>query len=343
MSTTEMIQSSNVYQEHLEQQLRQVKAVHPNHQDHPNRQARSVHPNQQVQTIRHAHPNQRNQQFQQNQQVQTIRHAHPNHYNQQVQPVQTIRHAHPNQRNHQFHQAQQVQTIRHTHPNQRNQQGQSVRYLHPVQNVQPVQTVNKAFFVKLNDSASTSFGRACVVFAAKLFKQVFKAVTKDVPKSNCYQVFFNKYDDCFQIDAKPQDAETTSGLVKFQIHELLYGPLFNLDGKEDFCTRFDDPKFWKNQWGFNFSPFRVVQKLLKDRGLYFVDHTHKGNTPFLYLYRQLPARDVVKKKPWHNNYTIPELNKKDFAGNLLPHNEANIAVQGAFDKFVAMYMAEEFF
>ena len=215
--------------------------------------------------------------------------------------------------------------------------------MQPVQHIQPVQTVDKAFFDKIANSTSTSFGRACIIFTAKLFKQVFKAVSKNDPKSDCYQVFFNKYDDLFRIDTMPQDADMASDHVKFQIHELLYGPLFNLDGKEDFCTRFDDPKFWKNQWGFNFSPFRVVQKLLKDKGLYFVDHTHKGNIPFLYLYRQLPARDVVKKKPWHNNYTIPELNKKDFAGNLLPHSEANIAVQGAFNKFVAMYMAEEFF
>ena len=264
---------------------------------------------------------------------------------QSVQYVQTsrpVQHVRPNQPQSKHI----VQTIMYLHPVQPTQYIRPAR--HVIQTVrpavQPVQTINPAFFAKLADSASTSFGRACVVFAAKLFKQVFKAVSKD-PKSNCYHVFSDKYDDLFKIDAMPQDAKVavTSELVEFKIHELLYGPLFNLDGKEDFCTRFDDPKFWKNQWGFNFSPFRVVQKLLKDNGLYFVDHTFKGNIPFLYLYRQLPARDVVKNKPWHNNYIIPELNKKDFAGNLLPHREANIAVQRAFDKFVALYMAEEFF
>ena len=268
-----------------------------------------------------------------------VRHTHPKQY---YQPVQSIQQPQPNHN---------VQTIMYLHPVQPTRLvqtvqtvRQSIQSVRPVQHViQPVQTINPAFFAKLADSTSTSFGRACVVFAAKLFKQVFKAVSKDDPKSNCYHVFFDKYDDLFKIDAMPQDAEVASGLVEFKIHELLYGPLFNLDGKEDFCTRFDDPKFWKNQWGFNFSPFRVVQKLLKDNGLYFVDHTHKGNIPFLYLYRQLPARDVVKNKPWHNYYIIPELNKKDFACNLLPHREANIAVQRAFDKFVALYMAEEFF
>ena len=270
------------------------------------------------------------QAFQTSWPVQTIQQLRPNH------KVKTVMYLHPVQPT---QLVQTVQSVRPVRPVR-----QSVQTVRPVQHViQPVQTINPAFFVKLADSTSTSFGRACVVFAAKLFKQVFKAVSKDDPKSNCYHVFFDKYDDLFRIDTMPQDAEVASGLVEFKIHELLYGPLFNLDGKEDFCTRFDDPKFWKNQWGFNFSPFRVVQKLLKDNGLYFVDHTFKGNIPFLYLYRQLPAHDVVKNKPWHNNYIIPELNKKDFAGNLLPHREANIAVQRAFDKFVALYMAEEFF
>ena len=327
MSTTRMIQSNND---------QQVQANHPNQQSRPihqnqhNRQARPVHPNHQNQHNRQARP------------VQTNRQVHPVHYNEQCHNGQPEQPNHHNNHVQSVRYLQPVQSVRYLQPVQPVQLVQTIQPVQLVQTIQPVQTINQAFFDKIANSASTSFGRACVLFTAELLKQVLKAVSKD-PKSICYHVFLRKYDENFQIDAKPQDVVVTSGFVKFQIHELLYGPLLNLDGKADFCTRFDDPKLWKNQWGFNFSPFRVVQKLLKDNGLYLVDHTYNGNIPFIYLYRQLPARDVVKNKPWHNNYSIPELNKKDFAGNLLPHNEANSAVQGACDKFVAMYMAGEVF
>ena len=338
MSTTEMIQSTNNQQK--EQKKEQIQVNRPIRSNYPR------HPNQTNQQTRPNHPNQHNQQTRPNQQARMNHSNKPvytNHRKQDDQPtkhVKTVRFLHPDQTVHPVQPTKHVKTVRFLHPDQ------TVQYVRPVQTVQtvqPVQTVNKAFFDKIANSTTTIFGRACIVFTAKLFKQVFTAVTKRDPKSNFYQVFLDKYDYLFKIDTMPQYVDVAPDHVKFQIHELLYGPLFNLDGKEDFCTRFDDLKFWKNQWGFKFSPFRVVQKLLKDNGLYFVDHTFKGNIPFLYLYRQLPARDVVKHKPWHNNYTIPELSKKDFAGNMLAHSDVNIAVQGAFDKFVAMYMAGEFF
>lgn len=158
----------------------------------------------------------------------------------------------------------------------------------------------------LTEIKMTYFGQAAYYFAYDLISRVTQAVTTWNPAHDYTRVVLPNYFETFTLS-------NTSGIEKkYHYHKLLYGPMKTIHGKDVFKMRTDDEAFWLSQWGIEYSPFRIVQKILKDNGLYLVDHTFGGQTPFVYVYKHLPPRSVIKNIPWHDYHNIPDLNEKDF-------------------------------
>jgi hypothetical protein len=188
-----------------------------------------------------------------------------------------------------------------------------------------------------NKSEPTYFGQASVLFTFNLLNKVIETVNAANPKFDYYRVHFNKYHEVFSVKF---GSEEDAHVKKYHVHKLIYGPTRIVKGKEEFHMRTDDEDFWGKQWGFEYSPFRMAQKMLKDHGLYLVDHTFGGETPFFYLYKYLPARDVIDKKPWHDYCNVPALCAKDFSSKKLSQEETIAAATSALIKFTAMCVKE---
>lgn len=181
------------------------------------------------------------------------------------------------------------------------------------------------------------FGQSSVLFTYHILNRVIETVNSADSKFDYYRVMFPNYHQVFSVKHGSGD----DALVKkYHVHKLIYGPTKTIKGKEEFQTRTDEEDFWGKQWGFEYSPFRMAQKVLKDYGLYLVDHTFGGETPFFYLYKYLPARDVIDKKPWHDYCNVPALCSKDFASKKLSHEDACSAASLAWDKFSSMCKKE---
>ncbi len=139
----------------------------------------------------------------------------------------------------------------------------------------------------MSASKITYFGQAACIAAMDLIGRVNKAITNWDNKYDYTRVIVPEYFDTVNITSN-------DGIEKkYHYHKFLYGIVKKVNEKEDFNQRINDEAFWKTQWGFEYSPFRIVQKLLKEQGIYMVDHTFKGKTPFIYIYRCLPDRNVI--------------------------------------------------
>jgi hypothetical protein len=191
----------------------------------------------------------------------------------------------------------------------------------------------------INKSEPTYFGQAAVLFTFNLLNRVIETVNTADPKFDYYRVPFNKFHEVFSVKF---GSDEDTHIKKYHVHKLIYGPTRIVKGKEDYHLRTDDEDFWAKQWTFEYSPFRMAQKVLKDYGLYLVDHTFGGDTPFFYLYKYLPARTVIDKKPWHDYCNVPALCGKDFSSKKLSAEEAITAATSALTKFTAMCAKENF-
>jgi hypothetical protein len=187
------------------------------------------------------------------------------------------------------------------------------------------------------ESSTTFFGQASVLFTFHLLNKVMEVVNTADPKLDYYKIPFYNYHEVFAVKF---GTDETSPVKKYHIHKLIYGPTKTVKGKEDFNLRTDDEDFWGKQWGFEYSPFRMAQKVLKDFGLYLVDHTFSGETPFFYLYKYLPKRGVIDKTPWHDYCNVPALCQKDFDSKKLSHEDTISSASNAWDKFNTMCKKE---
>jgi hypothetical protein len=195
-------------------------------------------------------------------------------------------------------------------------------------------TVNDQSNIK---SEPTYFGQACLLFIFNLLNRVIETVNSSDSKFDYYRVPFNKYHEVFSVKF---GTDNDAHVKKYHVHKLIYGPTKVVKCKEEFQLRTDEEDFWAKQWGFEYSPFRMAQKMLKDHGLYLVDHTFGGETPFFYLYKYLPARGVIDKKPWHDYCNVPALCSKDFSSKKLSPEETIAAATNALAKFSAMCVKE---
>lgn len=165
------------------------------------------------------------------------------------------------------------------------------------------------------------FGYAAYYYAYDLFNRITNTAAMNwKPEHDYVQIPLPEY--FTTVTLKLQD----ESIKKYHYHKLMYGPVLTINGKENFFYRTDNEQFWGKQWEFEYSPFRIVQKLLKDNGLYLVDHTFKGKKPFVYLYRFLPHRNVIINNPWHDYCNIPDLNDNDFIPKRLSDNEVLTAL-----------------
>lgn len=176
----------------------------------------------------------------------------------------------------------------------------------------------------------TFFGFACVKFAQFLLNKTLTSFDKwEYDTKDYIRVFFPKYFDMFYVSF-------TDGTTReYQIHKMLYGPLkVDKDGRTSFQSRICDETFWMKQWGHKYSPFRVVQEYLKRTcNLYLVDHTTKGDTPFIFLHKFAPFGDNVPKFTWHNGNNVPCLTDEDFT--FVPGDKTSmiVRVDDAYDAF----------
>lgn len=169
----------------------------------------------------------------------------------------------------------------------------------------------------------TYFGNAAYYFAFDLMSKVSTAIAGWNPSHDYTRVILPNYFDTVTI--KLEDGTEK----KYHFHKLFYGPMKSINGKDMFKMRTDDESFWASQWGLEYSPFRVVQKILKDNGLYLVDHTFSGQTPFVYIYKHLPPRSVIRTIPWHDYYNIPNLVDADFHSKKLTSEQITLANMSA--------------
>jgi hypothetical protein len=150
----------------------------------------------------------------------------------------------------------------------------------------------------------TFFGTAATFMLEDLLNRVAIAVQSWNPDHDYKQIPLPGYQTPVRVNIR---GERT---VTYFYHSLLYGP--QVKGAE-FHVRTDNESFWSKQWGRLYSPFRVAQDALKAQGLFLVDHTFNGNTPFVYLYKVLPPREVIANVPWHGYSTIPGLKSIDYS------------------------------
>ena len=169
----------------------------------------------------------------------------------------------------------------------------------------------------------TFFGQASYYIAFDLMTRVNSAISSWNPTHDYTRVILPNYFDTVTITLSNGTEK------KYHYHKLMYGPMKTIRGKDEFKSRTDDEAFWLSQWGFEYSPFRVVQKILKDHGLYLVDHTFSGQVPFVYIYKYLPPRGVIKTIPWHGYHNIPNLNEADFTAMKLTGPQVITAGIGA--------------
>jgi hypothetical protein len=165
----------------------------------------------------------------------------------------------------------------------------------------------------------TYFGQAAYFFTFDMMSRVSTAITSWNPMHDYTRVILPNYFDTASL-ILPDGSEK-----KYHYHKLMYGPMKTVSGKDVFKMRTDDEAFWLSQWGIEYSPFRVLQKILKDNGLYLVDHTFGGQVPFVYIYKFLPPRSVIKNMPWHDYHNIPDLNDADFTAPKLTETQIGTA------------------
>lgn len=162
---------------------------------------------------------------------------------------------------------------------------------------------------------TTYYGQASYYFTFDLMSRISNAISKWNPSHDYTRIEMPNYFDTVTITLADGSEK------KYHYHKLLYGPMKSMNGKDVFKMRTDTDAFWLSQWGIEYSPFRVVQKILKDNGLYLVDHTFSGKVPFVYIYKFLPPRDVIKTIPWHDYHNIPGLSDHDFTASKLTHQQ----------------------
>lgn len=150
----------------------------------------------------------------------------------------------------------------------------------------------------------TFFGMAADFMLEDLLNRVAIAVQSWNPDHDYMRVRLPDYQTSVRVNIRGERTST------YFYHSLLYGP--QVRGAA-FQVRTDNESFWSKQWGRSYSPFRVAQEALKAQGLFLVDHTFNGNTPFVYLYKVLPPREVIANVPWHGYSTIPGLKSIDYS------------------------------
>lgn len=184
------------------------------------------------------------------------------------------------------------------------------------QEIQSNMHATSALETKSETKEHTFFGITAYYYALDLLNRIMSTAAMNWKPENDYvQIPLPEYFTTVTLTLP------NSEVKKYHYHKLMYGPVLTINGKENFFYRTDNEQFWGNQWEFEYSPFRIVQKILKDNGLYLVDHTFKGKKPFVYLYRFLPHRNVIVNNPWHDYCNIPNLTDKDFVPKRLNDND----------------------
>ncbi len=146
------------------------------------------------------------------------------------------------------------------------------------------------------------FGIAATQAAITMLKKVEESISSWDDGHTYTLVKMPSYYDTIQFTS------TDGSEHKYHFHKLLYGPT---PAGADFTVRVDTPEFWMKQWGIPYGPFRVVQNLLKNKGIFLVDHTGKGTIPKVYAYRVFPPHEALKTYPWHTNWQIPAVSPSD--------------------------------
>lgn len=157
---------------------------------------------------------------------------------------------------------------------------------------------------------NTHFGTACNKFARVLIKIVLEHFKSwDYDNTEKIRVVLPGYHSMFKARIG------CDKLCEFPLHELLYGKLkIGKDGSTTFRSRMSDEQFWMYNWGYRYSPFRIVQKFLKyNCNLYLVDHSTSDDEPCLFLQKTVVSfSSASHKSTWHNGHIIPCLTDADF-------------------------------
>ena len=170
----------------------------------------------------------------------------------------------------------------------------------------------------------TYFGQAAYCVTFELMMKIEIALASWNPAHDYTRIVMPKYFDTVNITLSNGTEK------KYHYHKLMYGPTKTICGKNVFRMRTDDEGFWLSQWGCEYSPFRIIQRILKDNGLYLVDHTFSGYVPFVYIYKFLPPRGVIKTIPWHGYQNLPNLNHVDYESPKLTSHQILTAFVKAY-------------
>lgn len=91
----------------------------------------------------------------------------------------------------------------------------------------------------------------------------------------------------------------------FKFHEFIYGKQIG-----SFTERDNSPEFWRSHWGYNFSPFRIAQHILKCHNIYLVDHTLYGKKLHAFIWFTPPPKNH-KVYYWHQHNVISGIRQKN--------------------------------
>jgi len=116
-------------------------------------------------------------------------------------------------------------------------------------------------------------------------------------KSEC------KCDECKLMEKKYPDVKNTK--FSFKFHEFIYGKQIG-----SFTERDNSPEFWRSHWGYNFSPFRIAQHILKCHNIYLVDHTLYGKKLHAFIWFAPPPINH-KVYYWHHHNVISDIKQKN--------------------------------
>jgi hypothetical protein len=183
----------------------------------------------------------------------------------------------------------------------------------------------------------TYFGKASQLFCFNFLRRTAECFEASNKSFDYFRVEFPNHSDVLTMKV---GNEADAPVRSYAVHKFLYGLEKDVNGVKDFHQRIDNEKMWSNHWPFEYSPFRMAQKVLKDYGLYLVNHTFSGDTPFLYVYKYLPKRGVINRKPWHDYANVPALCARDFESVKLSPAQTRTAIANAFNKFSTMCVEE---
>jgi hypothetical protein len=144
----------------------------------------------------------------------------------------------------------------------------------------------------------TYYGQACHYFLVDMLGRINQTIKSWDNKYDYIRLELPNYNSTVSITLADLSEK------KYHLHKILYGPVEEVDGKDDFTKRADSEEFWMKQWNLPCSPFRLIQNTFAEFGIFIFDHTYKGSTPFIHIYRYMPDYQLIEKLPWHNYHTI---------------------------------------